>query len=127
MQEFRNQGQTIEFDLPEECGYSGYYVRCTYCQSNTDGKYLLAMYLFKPGKNKKLNIGMQEIDCQCISGTEETIVENICRIVQQASLSGFFEKYIRKYEYMERCLYLGNKIKTEKKMKEKERLHNNDE
>ena len=103
MVKYTNKGYTIEINLPEECGYEGYSVECTYQYDKLKEKYLLSMWLKKNGINGKFKIDSQEIDTQYISGTKETIRQNICRIVEQASLSGFFDYYIERYEYTHKC------------------------
>lgn len=122
MKKYKKMGQTITIDLPQDCGYTGYAVQCTYQKSDKPGKYLLSLLLFRNNPSYKLDIGLQEIDTQYISGTEESIEDNVNRIVKQASMSGFFEKYIKKYEYTQRCLLLGDYMKRKKK----ERICSND-
>lgn len=116
----KNKGYTIEIDLPEECGYEGYSVTCTYKYLKSKEKYSLSMWLKHRKGKDKFKIDSQEIDTQLISGTRKNIVENICRIVEQASLSGFFEHYIQKYEYTYACFAKGNHLF------EKERLSDTD-
>ncbi len=52
----------------------------------------------------------QEIDSQYIKSSHETIKQDICRIVEQASLSGFFDYYIERYEYTCKCFDCGSDI-----------------
>lgn len=102
------RGYTIEIQLPEECGYSGYSVKCTYRYNKCKEKYSLDMWLIRNDISDEFQISSQQIDKQYISGTKETIEENICRIVEYASLSGYFDEFIKRYEYTYRCFDKGN-------------------
>lgn len=104
------EGYTIRIKLPEECGYEGYSVKCIYKYHKKKEKYLLSMWLKRDDINEDFKIDSQEIDTQYISGTQETIEENICRIVEQASLSGYFDHYIERYEYTNKCFERGNEL-----------------
>lgn len=107
---YKSKGYTIEIDLPEECGYEGYSVECTYRYDKDKEKYLLSMWLMRKDISDKFKIDHQEIDTQYISGTKETIRQNICKIVEQASLSGFFTKYIERFEYTYKCFDRGDDL-----------------
>lgn len=99
------EGYTIAICLPETNGHEGYSVRCTYRYVKNEGKYLLSMWLIRN------DIGeAQEIDTQYISGDMETIEENIVRIVEQGALSGYFDRYIERFEYTCRCFDMGNEL-----------------
>ena len=110
MLRYQNKGQVIEFRLPEECGYEGYSVECRYLFNKTRGKYSLSMRLKRDDIDDTFKIDSQEIDTQYISGTKETIKENICRIVEQACLSGYFNYYIERYEYAYKCFDKGDEL-----------------
>ncbi len=110
MLKYKNKGYTIEIDLPEECGHKGYSVECTYQYDKEKEKYLLSMWLKRYDIDDKFKIDSQGIDTQYISGSKETIRQNICRIVEQASLSGYFQYYIEKYEYTYKCFDCGNEL-----------------
>lgn len=110
MFKYENKGYTIEIKLPEECGYKGYSVECRYQYNKSKEKYSLSMWLKVNGIDERFKIDSQEIDTQYISGTKENIRQNICRIVEQASLSGYFDHYIQRYEYEMRCFNIGNDI-----------------
>lgn len=110
MLRYKNKGYTIEINLPEECGYKDYSVECTYQFDKEKEKYLLSMWLKRNDIDDKFKIDSQEIDTQYISGTKENIRQNIRMIVEQASLSGFFNYYIEKYEYTCKCFELGNAL-----------------
>lgn len=116
---YKKLGYTIEIDLPEEHGYKGYSVECTYRYDKSKEKYLLSMWLKCMNINEKFKIGSQEIDTQYISGTRDTIIENIIRIVKQASLTKFFDYYIEEFEYTFKCFDKGDNFF------EQERLNHN--
>lgn len=110
MYRYENKGYTIEIKLPEECGHEGYSVECRYQYDKSKEKYLLSMWLKRNDIDDKFKIDSQEIDTQYISGTKETIKQNICRIVEYASLSGYFDYYIKRYEYTYNCFDKGNEL-----------------
>lgn len=115
----KNKGYTIEIDLPAECGYEGYSVECTYRFIKSKEKYSLSMWLRHKDIDDKFKIDSQEIDTQLISGTRENIVENICRIVEEASLSGYFDHYIETYKYTYECFNRGNELYEEERTSDK--------
>lgn len=119
MLRYENKGYTITVPIPEECGYEGYFAECTYRYDKEKEKYLLTMGLLRKDIGDKFKIENQEIDSQYISGTKETIKHNICTIVENASLSGFFEPYIQHYEYTNECFDKGNEIFEEERLKGK--------
>lgn len=110
MLKYQNKGYTILVPIPEECGHVGYYAECTYRYDKEKEKYLLSMGLTKEIINDRFKIDNQKIDTQYISGTKETIRNNIRRIVEQASLTGFFDPYIKRYEYTCKCFDKGNEL-----------------
>lgn len=110
MLRYYSKGHTIEINLPVRGNkkYMGYSAECTYKYVKDQDKYLLSMWLKRKDIGDKFKIDSQEIDTQYISGTRETIVENICRIVDQATSSGFFDSYIDNFEYTYKCFDYGN-------------------
>lgn len=106
----KKKGYTIEIHLPEECGYKGYSVECTYKYNKKKEKYSLCMVLKHNNIGNRFKLCSQEIDTQYISGTRETIEDNICRIVEQASVSGFFDYFIERFEYELSCFEKGNEL-----------------
>lgn len=108
MLRYENKGYTLEINLPAECGHEGYSVECQYIYDKDKEKYLLSMWLKRKDISAKFRIESQEIDTQYISGTKDNIKYNICNIVEQASLSGYFEHYINQFEYTTRCFDRGN-------------------
>ena len=103
------KGTTLEFDLGKY-GYKGYNAVCTYRYNKRIDKYSLEMELKYKDIGGSFRIDRQEIDTQYISGCRKTITDNISRIVEQASLSGFFDEYIKRYEYIYQCFYKGNEL-----------------
>ena len=105
MIKYRDTRNTISIDLPEECGYADYSVECSYTFDKVEEKYWLSMGI------KRKDIGnIHEIDSQYISSNKQNIKQNICRIVEYASLSGYFNKYIEGYEYTYKCFDRGNEL-----------------
>lgn len=116
MRTYKNLGHTIEFQLPETCGHKGYFVECTYLYDKSVKKYTLSMWLKRADIPDRHAIISQKIDTQLISGTKETIRKNICRIVEQALISGFFIPYIQNYEYTYTCFDQGNALFEEQRI-----------
>ncbi len=102
------EGYAIRFKLPEECGHSGYWVRCIYRYDKKKEKYALQMKLFREDIGDECNVDTQEIDARYVVGTRETIEDNIRVLIEYGALSNFFEKYIKKYEYTYKCFDYGN-------------------
>lgn len=113
----KRKGYTIEINLSEECGYNNYIIVCTYKYNKWINKYSLEMELKHKDIGDGFRIDRQEIDTQYISGTRETIEDNIERIVNQAYLSGFFDEYIKRYEYTFKCFEKGNDFFEQEKFK----------
>lgn len=111
------EGYTIIIPLSEECGYEGYSVRCIYKYDKTKEKYLLSMWLMCNDVNDDFKIDAQEIDTQYIPGTKETIEHNIRVIVENASLLGYFERYIQRFEYTYKCFERGNELYEQERLK----------
>lgn len=105
----KSKGYTIEIEL-DDYGYEGYSVECRYIYNKRIDKYMLSMWLICRGIDDRFKIDGQEIDTQPVRGTRETIKDNICRIVKQASLSGFFDSYINSFEYMYKCFDKGDEF-----------------
>lgn len=106
----RRKGYMVNIELPVEYGYAGYSVDCLYMYSKKNEKYVLSMWLVGSIADDRFKIDSQEIDTQLISGTKETIEDNIDRIVGQASKTGFFDRYIERYEYTYKCFDRGNEL-----------------
>ncbi len=110
------EGYVVRFNLPEECGYTGYSVKCIYKYKKKKQKYLLQMWLIHKDFSDEFKIDSQEIDTQYISGTKENIEDNITRIVEYAALSGFFDKYVKRFEYTYQCFDKGNEFFEEEQL-----------
>lgn len=109
------KGNTLEINL-SKWGYPNYVVECTYYLDRKKGKYSLSMWLNRNDLEDRMKLSSHKIDTQYISGTRETIEENICRIVHQASTitndcgEKYFDKYISRYEYELACFERGNAL-----------------
>lgn len=109
LKKFR-EGYTIRIQLPEECGYEDYSVKCIYKYNMKLDKYTLDMWLMRNDIDDEFQIRSQEIDKQLVSGTKDTIEDNICMIVEYASLSGYFDEFIERFEYTNECFERGNEL-----------------
>ena len=112
---YENKGYLIEVKLPKNKDYS---VECRYLYDKSKEKYSLSMWLKRNDIDDTFKIDSQEIDTQYISGTKETIRQNICNIIEQASLSGFFNYYIERYEYTYKCFERGNELYEKERLSE---------
>lgn len=117
MRTYKNKGYTIEIDLPATCGFRNYSVECTYQYHKKEEKYSLSMWLKRKDIPNRHAIISKEIDTQFISATKETIKGNICRIVEQALISGFFSRYIQDFEYTYACFDEGNALFEKRRIK----------
>lgn len=111
----RCKGQTVEINL-SNWGYSGYVAECSYYFDKKKEKYLLSMWLRNNNIEDRMRLSSKKVDTQYISGTRETIVENICRIVHQAANVAnengekYFDHYVERYEYELACFERGNEL-----------------
>lgn len=119
MFKYVNKGYLLEIKLPENSDCKGYSVECRYQYDKTKEKYLLSMWLKRNDIDNTFKIDSQEIDTQYIAGTKENIRQNICKIVEQLSLSGFFNYYIECFEYTVKCFDKGNEIFESEKLGDK--------
>ena len=111
MLRYKNMGYTIRFDLSTGCrNNNGYSVECTYIYNKDTDKYSLAMYLCRSDLKDRFKIDRQEIDTQEISGTKDTIKDNIRKIVEYMDSTGWFAPYIEECEYMLKCFDRGNDL-----------------
>ena len=94
------EGYTIRVQLPEECGHEGYWIECTYKYIKKIDRYSLEMWLMRNDIDSEFQISSQEIEKQYISSSKETVEDNICKIINDASLSGYFEEFIKRFEYI---------------------------
>lgn len=104
------KGQTIEINLPTECGYADYSVECTYRYIKAREKYSLSMWLKYNGIDCRFNMNPQEVDSRYIASTKDTIVDNICEVVKQLCEAKFFDHYVERYEYEMMCFERGHDL-----------------
>ena len=70
---------------------------------------------------KRIFPDLYDIDAQYISGTKETILDNIDRIVEYAAThedenhKKFFDKYTEQIDYMYECCERGNECLEEER------------
>ena len=111
----RCKGQTVEISL-SNWGYKGYIVECTYFFDKKKDKYLLSMWLRNTDIEDRMRLSSKKVDTQYISGTKETIIENICRVVYQATNVAdengkkYFDHFVERYEYELTCFERGNEL-----------------
>lgn len=111
----RCKGQTIEINL-SKWGYKNYFAECAYHFNKREGKYSLSMWLNRRDLEDRMRLSSKKVDTQYISGTKETIVENICRVVHQAATvvdengKKYFDPFIERYEYELKCFERGNEL-----------------
>lgn len=111
----RCKGQTIEINLTK-WGYKNYIAECAYHFDKREGKYSLSMWLNRYDIEDRMQLSSKKVDTQYISGTKETIVENICRVVHQAATVAdengekYFDLFVERYEYELKCFERGNEL-----------------
>ncbi len=114
-------GNTLTIEL-SDFGYEDYFVECTYHFNKHKGKYSFSMWLNRNDIEDRMRLSSKKVDTQYISGTKETIVENICRIVHQAATVAdnngekYFDRFIERYEYELRCFERGNELFEKERM-----------
>lgn len=111
----RYNGNTLTISL-SKWGYYNYIAECIYHFDKKEGKYSLSIWLNRTDLEDRMGLSSKKVDTQYISGTKETIVENICRIVYQAATVSnedgekYFDKYVKRYEYELECFEIGNEL-----------------
>ena len=109
------KGNTLTIEL-SDFGYKNYFVECAYHFDKPNSKYSLSMWLNRNDIEDRMMLSSKKVDTQYISGTRETIVENICRIVHHAATveneNGvrYFDHYVERYEYELACFERGNEL-----------------
>jgi len=118
----RHKGYTLEIDI-SKLGYKNYMVECSYHFDKTREKYLLSMWIKRIDLEDRMNLSSKKVDTQYISGSRETIEENICRVVHQAATvaneeSGerYFDYFVERYEYELACFERGNELMEQERM-----------
>lgn len=111
----RFKGNTLTIEL-SDFGYEKYFAECSYHFDKHKGKYSLSMWLNRNDIEDRMRLSSKKIDTQYISGTRESIIENICRIVHQAATvtdeNGirYFDSFVERYEYELKCFDRGNEL-----------------
>lgn len=110
------KGNALVFEL-SDFGYENYVVECVYHFDKREGKYSLSMWLNRKDLEDRMRLSSKKVDTQYIPGIKETIVENICRIVHQASTVAdeetgerYFDYFVERYEYELACFERGNEL-----------------
>lgn len=109
------KGNTLTIEL-SDFGYENYFVECAFHFDKQKGKYALSMWLNRHDIEDRMMLSSKKVDTQYISGTRNTIVENICRIVHQASTVSdkdgvrYFDYFVERYEYELACFERGNEL-----------------
>lgn len=110
------KGQTVEINL-SNWGYKGYVAECAYYFDKKKDKYSLSMWLRNTDIEDRMRLSSKKVDTQYISGTKDTIIENICRIVYQAANVAdmktdkkYFDRFVERYEYELACFERGNEL-----------------
>ncbi len=115
------KGNTLTIEL-SDFGYESYFVECAYHFSKRKGKYSLSMWLNRNDIEDRIRLSSKKVDTQYISGTKETIIENICRIVHQAATVAdengekYFDRFVERYEYELKCFERGNELFEEERL-----------
>ena len=100
-------GTTISFVLPEN-QYKGYVVDCTYKFIKHMNKYAVNMWLRRTDIDDRLQICSQGINTQYISSDKDHIQSDIGDMIEQAVNSTFFDEYVNRFEYTQKCFDYGN-------------------
>lgn len=115
------KGNTLTIEL-SDFGYENYFVECVYHFDKRKEKYSLSMWLNRHDLEYRMRLSSKKVDTQYISGTRETIAENICRIVHQAATVAdengkkYFDHYVERYEYELKCFEWGNELFEQERM-----------
>lgn len=102
-------GQTVRINL-SKWGYRNYIVECAYYYDRNKDKYRLTMWINRRDLEDRMQVSSKKVDAQYIPGTEETIIEHICRVVHQGCLCGYFDYFIERYKYELACFERGNEL-----------------
>lgn len=109
------KGNTLEINL-SQFGYKNYIAVCAYRFDKKKEKYSLSVWITRNDIEDRMRLSSKKVDTQYISGTRETIVENICRVVYQsanvADENGvkYFDPFVERYEYELACFDRGNEL-----------------
>lgn len=111
------EGNAMKFYL-SNYGYKNYVAECAYHFDKRKGKYSLSMWISRTDIEDRMCLSSKKIDTQYISGTKETIIENICQIVLYAATvvsdkennKTYFDPFVERYEYELKCFERGNEL-----------------
>lgn len=110
------KGCVIEINLTK-WGYKNYIAECAYHFDKREEKYSISIWLNRRDIEDRMKLSSKKVDTQYISGTRETIIENICHIVYHAATvadeeSGerYFDHFVERYEYELACFERGNEL-----------------
>lgn len=115
------KGNTLMIEL-SDFGYENYFVECAFHFDKQKGKYALSMWLNRHDIEDRMMLSSKKVDIQYIPGTRNTIVENICRIVHQASTIfdkdgvRYFDYFVERYEYELACFERGNELMEQERL-----------
>lgn len=107
------KGNIITIKL-SQFGYQDYFVECPYYFDKKQDMYALSIYLCRDDLEDKMKLSCKHIDTQYISGTKDTIIENICRVVYQLATvvdkdgEKYLDYFVDRYEYELKCFEYGN-------------------
>lgn len=97
---YKDVGHTITIDLPYNTKYEGYLAECRYRFDSFKGKYLVSMWIRKRMVDYRYKVDSVRVDTQYLSGTRDTIRENLCLVVDHACRIGFFDPYISRLDHI---------------------------
>ncbi len=109
------KGNMLVIDL-SKFGYKNFIAECVYHFDKHEGKYSLSMWLNRIDLEDRMQLSSKSVDMQYITGTKESIIENICRIVHQAATATnnngirYFDRFVERYEYELACFERGNEL-----------------
>ncbi|MCM1500425.1 MAG: hypothetical protein NC124_18340, partial [Clostridium sp.] len=89
---------------------------CSYYYDKREEKYSLSIWLNRKDIEDRMKLSSKKVDTQYISGTRETIIESICRVVYQAAMVAdengekYFDYFVKRYEYELACFDRGNEL-----------------
>lgn len=126
---YKKLGSTIRFDIGESFPtYKDYFVECNYLYDYKTENYLLNMRLGCKSIDERMMVDVTDIDTQHISGDKRTIIANIRRIVIQACKTGFFDEYVKHFEFVLKCFDIGYEVLEEERSKKiKEEMNKKEE
>lgn len=109
------KGRSIEINLTK-WGYKNYIAECAYHFDKREGKYSISIWLNRRDIEDRMRLSSKKVDTQYISGTRETIIENICHVVYHAATvtyengEKYFDPFVERYEYELKCFERGNEL-----------------